>query len=138
MTKAKTSVLRLEDYLFFAPVFCLCFQDLQQILSKNYDCCIFADESRKKILKFSFIFRFLTSLYHYIFNVKAVKQSYVCLTSCFAFFFCKEVFEVQPGKFAQFYLIGKLRLHYENVKALYFVKVLKCRFLTWFFHLLKL
>ena len=50
------------------------------------------------------------------------------------FLFCKEVFEVQPGKF----VIGKLRLHYENVKALYFVKVLKCRFLTWFFHLLKL
>ena len=37
----------------------------------------------------------------------------------FCFLFCKEVFEVQPGKF----VIGKLRLHYENVKALYFVKV---------------
>ena len=58
--------------------------------SKSYDCCIFADESRKKIIKFSFISRFLTSLYHYIFNVKAVKQSYVCLTSCFAFFFAKK------------------------------------------------
>ena len=139
MTKAKTSVLRLEDYLFFAPVFCLCFSDLQQILSKNYDCCIFADESRKKILKFSFISRFLTSLYHYIFNVKAVKQSYVCLTSCFAFFFAKKSLKFNQENSRNFTSLASLhRFHYENVKALYFVKVLKCRFLTWFFHLLKL